>query len=76
MISHSRTLKVLLLIAAFVTFDSVVALLSINQMSPPNPNSSAALGVDWQCSRSAFVFTTCIPSRDIETASIRPRSGR
>ena len=28
-------------------------------VSYPEPAASAALGPDWQCSRLAFVFTTC-----------------
>ena len=28
-------------------------------MAAPHPVSSAALGNDWQCSKAAFVFTTC-----------------
>lgn len=28
-------------------------------VSYPEPAASAALGRDWQCSRLAFVFTTC-----------------
>ncbi|WP_213290004.1 hypothetical protein [Bradyrhizobium sp. sGM-13] len=28
-------------------------------LSRPEPVLSAALGPDWQCSRLAFVFTTC-----------------
>jgi len=38
-------------------FACIAALLSVNLTSP----TSAALGVDWQCSRFALVFTTCTP---------------
>jgi hypothetical protein len=55
MISHPRTHKGAVLIAAYVMFACVAALLSVNLTSP----TSAALGADWQCSRFALVFTTC-----------------
>ena len=57
MISHPRTHKGAVLLAAYVMFACVAALLSVNLTSP----TSAALGADWQCSRFALVFTTCTP---------------
>jgi hypothetical protein len=57
MTSHSRTHKVAVLIVAYVMFACVAALVSVNLTSP----TSAALGADWQCSRFALVFTSCIP---------------
>ena len=59
MISHPRTHKGAALLAAYVMFACVVALLSVNLTSP----TSAALGADWQCSRFALVLTTCTPVR-------------
>ena len=59
MISHPRIHKVAVLIAACATFACAAALLSVSLTSP----TSAALGTDWQCSRFAFVFTSCIPGR-------------
>ena len=59
MISHPRIHKVAVLIAACAMFASVAALLLVNLTSP----TSAALGTDWQCSRFALVFTSCIPGR-------------
>ena len=47
----------------FVLAAAVVALALIGfvviGVSYPEPAASAALGPDWQCSRLAFVFTTC-----------------
>jgi hypothetical protein len=64
MISHPRTHKGAVLIAAYVMFACVAAaLLSANLTSP----TSAAPGADWQCSRFALVFTTCTPVRAHET---------
>ena len=57
MSAHPRTQKVVALIAACAMFACVAAILSVNLTSP----TSAALGVDWQCSRFALVFTTCTP---------------
>ena len=66
MISHPRTHKGAVLIAAYVMFACVAALLSVNLISP----TSAALGADWRCSRFALVFTSCIPMRGSEAVSI------
>src|SRR5258707_739308 len=60
MISNFWTRKGVVLVAAIVTFTCVAALLSVN-LASPDPISSAALGADWQCSRIAFVLTTCTP---------------
>jgi hypothetical protein len=57
MISRTRTHKVAVLIVAYVMVACVAALLSVNLTSP----TSVALGADWQCSRFALVFTSCIP---------------
>jgi hypothetical protein len=65
MISHPRTHKGAVLIAACVMFACVAALLSVNLTSP----TSAALGADWQCSRLALVITTCTQVREHETVS-------
>ena len=59
MISHPRIHKVAVLVAACAMFACVAALLSVSLTSP----TSAALGTDWQCSRFALVFTSCIPGR-------------
>jgi hypothetical protein len=40
-------------------------------VSYPEPAASAALGPDWQCSRLAFVFTTCSRAKHSQSASIR-----
>ena len=82
MISNLWTRKGMVLVAAIVAFACVAALLSVN-LASPDPISSAALGADWQCSRIAFVFTTCTPpvrnsapvvrARD-DSGSLRPNS--
>ena len=69
MISHPRTHKGAVLIAAYVMFACVAAFLSVNLTSP----TSAALGADWQCSRFALVFTSCIPVGAHETVSASMR---
>jgi hypothetical protein len=81
MISNLWTRKGVVLVAAIVTLTCVAALLSVN-LASPDPISSAALGGDWQCSRIAFVFTTCTPVRSLgaapaerarnDSASLRP----
>jgi hypothetical protein len=69
MISKPRTHKRAVLIAVYVMFSCVVALLSVNLTSP----TSAALGADWQCNRFALVLTTCTPVRPHETVSTSVR---
>ena len=72
MISHPRTHKRAVLIAAYVMFACVAALLSVNWTSP----TSAALGADWQCSRFALVLTTCtpVPAHQAVSTGVRKRT--
>lgn len=37
----------------------------------PEPVASAALGPDWQCSRLAFVFTTCSRVKHTQALAVR-----
>jgi hypothetical protein len=39
--------------------------------SAPEPALSAALGPDWQCSRLAFVFTTCSRVKHSQSMLVR-----
>jgi hypothetical protein len=73
MTSHVWTRKGLMLSVAIVTLAVVAAALSIG-LAYPEPISSAALGPDWQCTRLAFVLTTCTRMVRRETASASPRS--
>jgi hypothetical protein len=58
MIHQPWTRKEIAVAAVVVTLASVVAALSLGLVYP-EPISHAELGPDWQCSRLAFVFTTC-----------------
>ena len=40
-------------------------------VSYPEPAASAALGPDWQCSRLAFVFTTCSRVKNSQLTAVR-----
>jgi hypothetical protein len=40
-------------------------------LSTPEPVLSAALGPDWQCSRLAFVFTTCSRVKHSQSMLVR-----
>jgi hypothetical protein len=40
-------------------------------VSYPEPAASAALGPDWQCSRLAFVFTTCSRAKHSRSTAVR-----
>jgi hypothetical protein len=58
MTSQSWTRKGLALSVAILTLAVVAAVVSI-ALAYPEPVSSAALGPDWQCTRHAFVLTSC-----------------
>ena len=40
-------------------------------VSYPEPAASAALGPEWQCSRLAFVFTTCSRAKHTQSMPVR-----
>lgn len=58
MIHQPWTAKEIAVVAAVVMLATIAAVLSIG-LAFPEPIPNAALGPDWQCSRLAFVFTTC-----------------
>jgi hypothetical protein len=72
MISYPRTHKGAVLLAAYVMFAGVAALLLVNLTSP----TGAALGADWQCSRFALVLTTCSPvgAHEAVSTGVRKRT--
>jgi hypothetical protein len=46
-----------------------VATFAVIGLAHPEPVSSATLGPDWQCSRLAFVWTTCTRLKNAKAAS-------
>ncbi len=60
----------LVLAAAAVALASVLGFAAI-EVSYPEPVASATLGPDWQCSRLAFVFTTCSRAKHTEATPVR-----
>ena len=58
MTTHVWARKGLVLSVGIVTLAVVAAAVSI-ALAFPEPVSSAGLGPDWQCSRIAFVITSC-----------------
>jgi hypothetical protein len=73
MMSNFWTRKGVVLTGALAMLACVAALLSVD-LTVPDPVASAALGAEWQCSRVAFVLTSCTPVRDVATtATIRVR---
>jgi hypothetical protein len=64
------TVKNLVYVVAIVSLACVAAVLAI-ALVYPEPVSSAALGPDWQCSRLAFVWTTCTRLTKARAASAR-----
>ena len=58
-------------LAAMVSLASVVAVVVAIGLAYPEPVPSAALGPDWQCSRLAFVWTTCTRLKHAQSASTR-----
>ena len=45
-----------------------------SDFGPDNFNASDALsnadGVEWKCSKSALILTTCVPNRDVRVSSM------
>ena len=74
MTSHIWTRKGLMLSVAIVTLAAIAAAFSIG-LAYPEPVSSAALGPDWQCTRLAFVLTTCRRMVRAESASAGMHKG-
>jgi len=72
MTSKLRSRKALTLIVALGAAACVVVLLSIG-LTAREPVASAALGPDWQCSRVAFVLTSCTRTDPVESAVARMR---
>jgi hypothetical protein len=64
---HWWTRKYLVLAAALALAFMVCVVIGV---SYPEPAASAALGPDWQCSRLAFVFTTCSRARHSQSMPI------
>jgi hypothetical protein len=63
--------KDLIFVVAIVSLACVAAVFAI-ALVYPEPVSSATLGPDWQCSRLAFVWTTCTRLNPTKSASARP----
>lgn len=55
-------------VIAIVSLACVAAFVVVG-LAYPEPVSSAALGPDWQCSRLAFVWTTCTRLKRANSAS-------
>lgn len=64
------TRKSLVLAAAVVLLACTIGFVAIG-LSYPEPVASAALGPDWQCSRLAFVFTTCSRVKNSQAELVR-----
>lgn len=62
------TPKNLVFVAAIVLV-ACIAAFAVSGFAYPEPVSSAALGPDWQCSRLAFVWTTCTRLKRADTAA-------
>jgi hypothetical protein len=65
------TARKLIFVVAIALLACVAAFVAIGLVYP-EPVSSAALGPDWQCSRLAFVWTTCTRLNRTKSASARP----
>ena len=72
MTSRFWTRKAVVLSVAIVALTFLAAAVSV-ALAYPEPVSSTALGPDWQCTRLAFVLTTCRRLVRVETpaASVR-----
>jgi hypothetical protein len=70
MFHNSWTPKSFVLAAAMLSLAGAAVIVAIS-LAYPEPVSNAALGPDWQCSRVAYVWTTCRRSKHAEAASVR-----
>jgi hypothetical protein len=61
------TTRKLTFLGATVTLTGAAAFLWV-AVAYPKPISSAALGAEWQCTRTAFVWTSC--SRILQTEAV------
>jgi hypothetical protein len=59
-----------IVLAAIVALACAIGLATLG-LSTPEPVLSAALGPDWQCSRLAFVFTTCSRVKHSQSTPVR-----
>jgi hypothetical protein len=69
MLHHWWTSRRFVIAAAIVLF-TCVACVAATGLAYPEPESSAALGPDWQCSRLAFVWTSCSRMKHARAASV------
>jgi hypothetical protein len=60
-------------LAAAVVISACLAALVSSGLPSPEPVSSAALGPDWECSRVAFLFTSCTRTAVAGNRAIRVR---
>ena len=64
------TRKSLVMAAAAVALASAIGVFATG-VSYPEPVARGTLGPDWQCSRLAFVFTTCSRAKHTEAMPVR-----
>ncbi len=64
------TRKSLVMAAAAVALASAIGVFATG-VSYPEPVARGTLGPDWQCSRLAFVFTTCSRAKHTEAVPVR-----
>ena len=67
---HDWWTRKYLVLAAAVALACAVGFATFG-LSTPEPALSAALGPDWQCSRQAFVFTTCSRAKHSQSMAVR-----
>ena len=72
MTTHSWIRRGLVLSVAITMLIALAAAFSIG-LTSPDPVTSAALGPDWQCTRLAFVLTTCRRSVRTDAAAASAR---
>jgi len=70
MIHNWWTPKGFIFAAAIASLACVAVIVGIG-LASPEPVSNAALGPDWQCSRLAFVWTTCTRLKHAQAVSTR-----
>lgn len=59
-------------VRALVIVNALVGAAVLLAMAAPHPVSSVALGSEWQCSKSAFVLTTCRQAEPMLASDVKP----
>jgi hypothetical protein len=73
---HPLWFRRTMIIAAALVIIACIGATVWSGSATPEPLASAAMGPDWQCSRVAFILTSCTPSAQPETVGMHNSAAR